>query len=345
MPQKKSTKSPLIARDRPGVGRDAPERAAALAQLGDQQRRARAGPRGGHERLDRRGRQRLDQRAAGDVGQRLLGVLVQAHERGAGTVANVSSSGPSARSGSISAGILRRAVDHHDLAAAQERRQRRVRRQLHDPQRGRHAVGRVLRPRRPGREHALGLGPVPEHEAGVDLAQRVELELERGDDAEVAAAAAQRPEQLGIVVRVRADQLAVGGHQLDRGDAVGLQAVAAGEPAHAAAERVAGDADGRRRAVQRDEAVRGGGVDDLLPEHAGAGAAALADRVDLDAAEAASCGSARSARASRAGRRCGRSTAPATRRPRERAQRTTSATSWRVAGEGDGRGTLVDEQG
>ena len=49
---------------------------------------------------------------------------------------------------------------------------------------------------------------------------RVELDLERGDDPEVAAAAAQRPEQVGLVVGVDAAELAVGGDELDRGDAV-----------------------------------------------------------------------------------------------------------------------------
>ena len=51
----------------------------------------------------------------------------------------------------------------------------------------------------------LGVALVrPQHHAGVDLAVRVQAELHRGDDAEVAAAAAERPEQLGVVVRGRA---------------------------------------------------------------------------------------------------------------------------------------------
>ena len=140
---------------------------------------------------------------------------------------------------------------------------------------------------RPGREHALGLGPVPQHHPRVDLAERVEAELERGDDAEVAAATTQRPEQLGVVLRVRAHQLSLGGHELDRGDAVGLQAVAACEPAHAAAERVARDADVRAGAVERDQTVRRGGVDDLLPQHAGTDAGDPVDGVDLHAADPA----------------------------------------------------------
>ena len=75
----------------------------------------------------------------------------------------------------------------------------------------------------------------------------------RGHDAEVAAAAAQGPEQLGLVLGVGADEAALGGDELDRGHGVRLHAVLAGEPADAAAERVADDADVRRGAVQRGQ--------------------------------------------------------------------------------------------
>ena len=88
----------------------------------------------------------------------------------------------------------------------------------------------------------------PEHRAGVDLGDRVEPELDGGDDAEVAAAAAQRPEQGRLGVGVGAHQLAVGGDHLDRGDAVGGDAVGAAEPAEPAAERVADHAHVGRRA-------------------------------------------------------------------------------------------------
>jgi hypothetical protein len=90
-------------------------------------------------------------------------------------------------------------------------------------------------------------------------------ELDRGDDAEVAAAPAQGPEEIGVVLRVGAHQLAVGGDELQRRDGVGLQAVLARQPAHAAAERVAGDADVRRRAVERGEAMGREPRRDALP--------------------------------------------------------------------------------
>ena len=91
--------------------------------------------------------------------------------------------------------------------------------------------------------------------ARVELVDLDDVELDGGHDAEVAAAAAQCPEQLGLVLGVDADQLALGGDELERRDGVGLQPVLAREPPHAATERVAGDADVGRGAVQPGEAV------------------------------------------------------------------------------------------
>ena len=127
--------------------------------------------------------------------------------------------------------------------------------------------------------------PGPDQPAGEDLLEREELELDRRDDAEVAAAAAQGEEEVALVGVIDAVELAVGRDDLDRRDRVRRQAVLAGEPAHAAAERVADDADVGRRAVQGDEAVLGRGADDLLPEHARADARLARLGVDLDAAE------------------------------------------------------------
>src|SRR5262245_60460289 len=50
-------------------------------------------------------------------------------------------------------------------------------------------------------EHLRGVGRVPEYGPSQDGGpEGVEAELERGDHAEVAAAAAQRPEQVGVLV-------------------------------------------------------------------------------------------------------------------------------------------------
>ena len=60
-----------------------------------------------------------------------------------------------------------------------------------------------------------------EERAGDDLGDREEAELERGDDAEVAAAAAKGPEQLGVVLGVDPAAHAVGGDELDGEHLVG----------------------------------------------------------------------------------------------------------------------------
>ena len=119
-----------------------------------------------------------------------------------------------------------------------------------------------------------------EQRARVELPHRHDRELDRGHDAEVPAAAAQRPEQLGLVRRVGAHELAVGGDELDRGHRVGLQAVLAGQPADAAAERVADDADVRRGAVQAARPCSDRRGVDVLPERRRADAHAARLGVD-----------------------------------------------------------------
>ena len=92
--------------------------------------------------------------------------------------------------------------------------------------------------------------------------QRVQPERPPGDDAEVAAPAAQAPEQLGVL-------LAVGAHHITgRGDDLGRDQVVAGEPelggqvADPAAESKAGDSGGADHAARGDQAVGlGGGVE------------------------------------------------------------------------------------
>src|SRR5215468_7214057 len=65
-------------------------------------------------------------------------------------------------------------------------------------------------------EDLLGVGRVPEDGPGQDGGpDGVEAELERGDHAEVAAASSQRPEQVGVLVLGRPQQLAVGRYDID----------------------------------------------------------------------------------------------------------------------------------
>ena len=67
-------------------------------------------------------------------------------------------------------------------------------------------------------------------------------ELERGDDAEVAPAAADRPEQVGVPVVRRTQHPAVGGDHFGGGQVVDGQAELARQPPHAAAQRQPPDA-------------------------------------------------------------------------------------------------------
>ena len=103
-----------------------------------------------------------------------------------------------------------------------------------------------------------------------DRAHREQVELERGDDTEPAAAAAGRPQQVAVGLVGRADERAVGQHQLDSGDRAALQPVLAGVPAQAAAERRPDDADAGARRVQRREADAAGSLHHVTPEHPGA---------------------------------------------------------------------------
>ena len=118
------------------------------------------------------------------------------------------------------------------------------------------AISRGMSPAsaRSARSAGDGLRAVVEHERVGDLgADRMQEELERGDDAEVAAAAAQRPEQVRVLVqRTPGPCSPVGGHQLGGDQVVAGEAVLAPQPADAAAEREAGhprlgDQAGRRR--------------------------------------------------------------------------------------------------
>ena len=95
-------------------------------------------------------------------------------------------------------------------------------------------------------QHVVGGVAVVEHRAREhgrpDLVQGV---LERGDHPEVAAAAAQRPEQVGVLVGTGVDELPVRRDDVGTDQAVAGQAAATEQPADTAAEGEPGDP-GRR---------------------------------------------------------------------------------------------------
>jgi hypothetical protein len=69
----------------------------------------------------------------------------------------------------------------------------------------------------------------------------MQLELERGDDPEVAAPAAQAPEEVGVLLLARNDELTVGGDDIAREQVVDREAELPHHVADASAERQAGD--------------------------------------------------------------------------------------------------------
>src|SRR4051812_21605845 len=106
--------------------------------------------------------------------------------------------------------------------------------------------------------------------------------MQGGDDRVAAATAAQRPEQVGLVIGVDGHSFASRGDDLDRTYAIAGEPVLAAEPAEAAADRVADNADVGRRAGQRGEPVGAGAFAELDRENAGLDPAGFGGGVDLD---------------------------------------------------------------
>ena len=150
--------------------------------------------------------------------QRLLAVLLRAVEAG------------DDRAGALAPGLLRERVHRRHRLQADEGAEL--------LRRGRQEVA-------VGRHDLLAVFGVPEDRPGIDHAHRVGLEQEARDHAEIAAAAAQRPEQVRVLLRARGDETAVGEHHVGLEQIVDGQPVLARQVAGPAAERQASDAGGR----------------------------------------------------------------------------------------------------
>ena len=107
------------------------------------------------------------------------------------------------------------------------------------------------------------VGGEQDRSAEEDHADRIEPVLEAGDDAEVPAAAPNRPEQVGVLGLAGDPQAPVGGHDLDRDACIDRQAVLADEPADPATEGQPGDADRAGVAERRGQAMRCGRLGEL----------------------------------------------------------------------------------
>ena len=134
-----------------------------------------------------------------------------------------------------------------------------------------------------GAHHGLGVRRLPEDRAGVDRADRMRLEQEARHDAEVAAAAAQRPEEVGVLALAGRDEAAIGQDDVGLEQVVDRQAVLAREVPGAAAEGEARDAGGRDDAEGHGQAERVGGVVDVARRAAGIDPHGAARRIDAHA--------------------------------------------------------------
>ena len=130
-------------------------------------------------------------------------------------------------------------------------------------------VGRARHVVAVGAPDAGRLGARPQHHPGEDdRADRVQVERQLGDDAEVAAAAAQAPQQLAVAIHPGAHDLAVRGDDLGSDQALAADPVHALDPAAAAAQGQPGHAGVRHAAAGDGEAVLLGGGVELAPRQA-----------------------------------------------------------------------------
>ena len=105
-------------------------------------------------------------------------------------------------------------------------------------------------------------------------------ELERGHHAEVTAAAAQRPEQVRVLVGASGDERAVGEHDVRGQQAVDREPEPPGQVAGPAAERETGDPGGAEDARGDGQAEGARGVVDVAPDAAALGDYGLGPGVD-----------------------------------------------------------------
>ena len=127
---------------------------------------------------------------------------------------------------------------------------------------------------------------VEERAAEHDRADLVQPVLEGDDDAEVAGASAQAPEEVRVLGLGRGHESPVSGDEIDGEQIVDRQTVLAGEPADSAAERQAGDSGVRDLAAGQCEAVRLRLAVEVAPQRTCLCACDLGIGVDPDALHA-----------------------------------------------------------
>jgi hypothetical protein len=136
----------------------------------------------------------------------------------------------------------------------------------------------------PAQDVAGGL-EVPEHRPGDHVADGVQPRGERGDDSKVAAAAADRPEQVGLGALVGVDDASVCQHDLRAEDVVDREPGPACQVADAAAEHQPARAGGRDDAGGRGKAVRVGRPVDVAEQRPAPDRDGARLWIDVDAVE------------------------------------------------------------
>ena len=135
-------------------------------------------------------------------------------------------------------------------------------------------------------QDVLRFAQLVEHGPAVDVLDRMQLELERRDDAVVPAPAAERPEEIVVLPVGRVQLPAVRGDHVGRQQVVERQTEPSREVADPATQRQPADAGGRDDAAGggQPEGVRR--VVEVTPRRATLRASRLGARIDLDAPHA-----------------------------------------------------------
>ena len=173
--------------------------------------------------------------------------------------------------------------DHHDRLAVHvlgQERQRRSHPQVEDR---RQLIGRRGDELAVEAQHLAGILERMEDRSGEhDRPHGVKPVLERGNDAEVAAAAAEAPEEVRVLILAGGENLAIGRHQVDRDEVVDRGPVLSHQPADTAAQGEARDAGMGDDPAHRRQSVKLRLAVELAPEHAGLGPGGARRRVDPD---------------------------------------------------------------
>ena len=133
----------------------------------------------------------------------------------------------------------------------------------------------------PAQDH-LGLVNGPDDRAAIDRADGPGPEQEGGDDAEVAAAAAHGPEEIGVLVLAGGHEPPVGQNHLDGQQVINRQAIGARQIAQPAAQRQAADAGGGDDAAGHGQAIGVCCLIDLAPGAAAPYAHGARRGIDVD---------------------------------------------------------------